>query len=292
MKGIILAGGAGTRLHPVTRAVSKQLLPVYDKPLIYYPLSILMLAGIRDILVITTPEDGDGFKRLLGNGKPWGLAIHYAEQPKPEGLAQAFLIGEAFIGNDACALALGDNIFYGNGLTDKLRSAVDRRQGATVFGYQVPDPERYGVVSFDESGRATHIEEKPEAPRSHWAVTGLYFYDNDVVRIARDIEPSARGELEITSVNERYLERGDLHVELLGRGYTWFDAGTHDSLVDAATFVQTIEQRHAERIAVPEELAFLNGWIDREQLIAQGKAINNDYGAYLVRLSGEDSRGR
>ena len=288
MKGIILAGGEGTRLYPVTSAVSKQLLPVYDKPMIYYPLSVLMLAGIRDILVITTPRHASNFQRLLGDGSQWGLALHHAIQPNPDGLAQAFLIGREFIGDDACALALGDNIFHGQGLTEKLRSAASRRNGATVFGYQVHDPERYGVVSFDETGRATSIEEKPTCPRSHWAVTGLYFYDNDVVRIASEIAPSSRGELEITDVNERYLERGDLRVELLGRGFVWFDTGTHDSLADATGFVRTIEKRQNQRIAVPEEIAFLNGWIGREELAALGHGLSkNGYGEYLLRLAAE-----
>ena len=288
MKGIILAGGEGTRLYPITSAVSKQLLPVYDKPMIYYPLSILMLAGIRDILVITTPRDGAGFQRLLGDGSRWGIALHYAEQPSPDGLAQAFLIGEAFIGGDSCALALGDNLFHGQGLTDRLQSAMSRRQGATVFGYQVPDPERYGVVTFDRDGRVISIEEKPARPRSHWAVTGLYFYDNDVVRIAADIRPSDRGELEITDVNRRYLEREDLHVERLGRGFAWFDTGTHDSLAEAAGFVRTIEKRQNQRIAVPEEIAFLNGWISLEALATIGHELRkNGYGEYLLRLAGE-----
>ena len=288
MKGIVLAGGAGTRLHPVTSAVSKQLLPVYDKPMIYYPLSVLMLAGIREILVITTPEDGPGFRRLLGDGSRWGLDIRHGVQPSPDGLAQAFLIGRDFIGRDACALALGDNIFHGHGLTEKLRAAAGRTTGATVFGYRVPDPERYGVVSFDAAGRAVSIEEKPAHPRSRWAVTGLYFYDNEVVEIAAGIGPSARGELEITDVNKSYLERGGLRVECLGRGYAWFDAGTHDSLLEASGFVRTVEKRLDQRIAVPEEIALANGWIDRERLasLAQGMG-RSGYGSYLLRLAGE-----
>ena len=292
MKGIILAGGEGTRLYPVTSAVSKQLLPVYNKPMIYYPLSVLMLSGIREILVIATPRHSPDFQRLLGDGSQWGLGLHHTVQPNPEGLAQAFLIGREFIGDDACALALGDNIFHGHGLTEKLRFAASRQTGATVFGYQVRDPERYGIVAFDGKGRATSIEEKPAHPRSHWAVTGLYFYDNDVVRIAADIEPSARGELEITDVNERYLERGDLRVELLGRGFAWFDTGTHDSLVEAAGFVQTVEKRQNQHIAVPEEIAFLNDWISRDELAALGHRLRkNGYGEYLLRLAGEPDRG-
>ena len=288
MKGIILAGGEGTRLYPITSAVSKQLLPVYDKPMIYYPLSVLMLAGIRDILVITTPRSAPDFLELLGDGSQWGVTLHHAVQPSPDGIAQAFLIGREFIGDDPCALALGDNVFYGHGLTGKLRSASSRRRGATIFGYQVPDPHRFGVVTFDEHGRATSIEEKPARPHSHWAVTGLYFYDNDVVRIAADIEPSARGELEISDVNARYLERGDLHVERLGRGFAWFDSGTCDSLVDAAGFVRTIEKRQNQRIAVPEDIAFQNGWIDRVELAALGRRLGrNGYGEYLLRLAGE-----
>ena len=286
MKGIILAGGEGTRLYPVTCAVSKQLLPVYDKPMIYYPLSVLMLAEIRDVLVIASPRYSSDFQRLLGDGSRWGLALHHAVQPSPDGLAQAFLIGRGFIGDDACALALGDNVFHGHGLTGKLRSAASRHTGATVFGYRVRDPERYGVVAFDEEGRAISIEEKPARPRSPWAVTGLYFYDNDVVRIAADVEPSARGELEITAVNQRYLERGDLRVERLGRGFAWFDTGTHNSFLDAANFVRTVEQRQNQRIAVPEEIAFLNGWIGREDLVALSYGLRkNDYGEYLRRLA-------
>ena len=288
MKGIILAGGEGTRLYPITSAVSKHLLPVYDKPMIYYPLSVLMLAGIRDILVITTPRSAPEFLELLGDGSQWGVALHHAVQPSPDGIAQAFLIGREFIGDAPCALALGDNVFYGHGLTGKLRSARLRRRGATIFGYQVPDPHRFGIVTFDEHGRTTSIEEKPARPRSHWAVTGLYFYDNDVVRIAADIEPSARGELEISDVNARYLERGDLHVERLGRGFAWFDSGTCDSLVDAAVFVRTIEKRQNQRIAVPEDIAFQNGWIDRVELAALGRRLGrNGYGEYLLRLAGE-----
>ena len=289
MKGIILAGGEGTRLYPVTNVVSKQLLPVYDKPMIYYPLSVLMLAGIRDILVIATPRSGPDFQALLGDGSQWGLSLHHAVQPSPDGIAQAFLIGREFIGADPCALALGDNVFHGHGLTEKLRSAHSRRRGATIFAYQVHDPERFGVVTIDERGRATSIEEKPARPRSRWAVAGLYFYDNDVVRIAADLQPSARGELEITDVNERYLKRGDLHVERLGRGFAWFDTGTHDSLVEAAAFVQTIEKRQNQRIAVPEEIAFQNGWIGREALAALGHRLRgNRYGEYLSRLADDD----
>ena len=288
MKGIILAGGEGTRLYPVTSVVSKQLLPVYDKPMIYYPLSVLMLAGVRDILVITTPAASRDFRQLLGDGSQWGLALNHAVQRSPDGIAQAFLIGREFIGADSCALVLGDNIFHGHGLTEKLRSATARPNGATIFGYQVNDPHRFGVVAFDEHGRATSIEEKPANPRSRWAVTGLYFYDDDVARIAADIRPSARGELEITDVNQRYLERGDLHVERLGRGFAWFDTGTHDSLVEAASFVQTIEKRQNQRIAVPEEIAFQNGWIGRDELAALGRRLRgNRYGEYLSRLAGE-----
>ena len=288
MKGILLAGGEGTRLYPITNAVSKQLLPVYDKPMVYYPLSVLMLAGIREILVITTPRHEPDFRKLLGDGSQWGLEIRHAAQPRPDGIAQAFLIGREFIGGDSCALALGDNIFHGHGLTEKLRRASTLRTGATVFGYQVADPERYGVVDFDDQGRATSIQEKPANPRSRWAVTGLYFYDNDVVRIAADIRPSERGELEITDVNARYLERGDLRVERLGRGFAWFDTGTHDSLVEAAGFVQAIEKRQNQRIAVPEEIAFDKGWITRDEIAALGRRLRaSRYGKYLLELAGE-----
>ena len=292
MKGIILAGGTGTRLHPVTSAVSKQLLPVYDKPMIYYPLSVLMLAGIRDVLVIATPRHGPDFRRLLGDGRRWGMALRHAVQPCPEGIAQAFLIGRAFIGDGSCALALGDNLFHGHGLTERLRRAGARRGGATIFAYQVHDPGRYGVVTFNEYGRATSIEEKPALPRFPWAVTGLYFYDNDIVGIAADITPSVRGELEITDINARYLERGDLHVERLGRGFAWFDAGTHDSLLEAAAFVRTIEQRQNQRIGVPEEIAFRNGWIGRAELVVLGRRLSGSrYGEYLLNLAEEDGKG-
>ena len=287
MKGIILAGGEGTRLYPVTSAVSKQLLPVYDKPMVYYPLSVLMLAGIRDVLVIATPGASPDFQRLLGDGSQWGLAMRHAVQRSPDGIAQALLIGREFIGADHCALALGDNIFHGHGLTEKLRCASSRPKGATIFGYRVNDPHRFGVVAFDERGRATSIEEKPADPRSHWAVTGLYFYDHDAARIAADITPSVRGELEITDVNRRYLERGDLHVERLGRGFAWFDTGTHDSLVEASSFVRTIQTRQNQRIAVPEEIAFHNGWIGRDELAALARGLRgNRYGEYLLRLAG------
>ena len=288
MKGILLAGGEGTRLYPITHAVSKQLLPVYDKPMVYYPLSVLMLAGIRDILVITTPRHEPDFRKLLGDGSQWGLELRHAVQPCPDGIAQAFLIGREFIGGAPCALALGDNIFHGHGFTEKLHRARTRRTGATIFGYKVADPERYGVVDIDDRGRATSIQEKPANPRSRWAVTGLYFYDNDVVRIAADIRPSERGELEITDVNARYLERGDLHVERLGRGFAWFDTGTHDSLVEAASFIQAIEKRQNQRIAVPEEIAFENGWISRDELAVLGRRLRaNRYGEYLLGLAGE-----
>ncbi len=285
MKGIILAGGAGSRLHPVTLGVSKQLLPVYDKPMIYYPMSVLMLAGIRDILVITTPEDQAGFRRLLGDGSRFGLHLSYAVQPKPEGLAQAFLIGGEFIGNDRVALVLGDNIFYGANLSGLLRRTAGRESGATVFGYWVSDPERFGVIEFDRQGRAVSIEEKPEHPKSSYAVTGLYFYDNDVVDIASHVKPSARGELEITSVNQAYLERGALQVELLGRGHAWLDTGTHDSLLEAADFIRTIERRQGLQVACLEEIAFDNGWLDRAGVLASARDLaKTSYGRYLITL--------
>ena len=287
MKGIILAGGSGTRLHPLTLSVSKQLLPVYDKPMVYYPLSVLMLAGIREVLVITTPEDAPQFQRLLGDGSQWGIRLEFAQQPKPEGLAQAFLIGHDFVGRDPVALILGDNIFYGHGLVDLLRSARSRATGATVFGYQVSDPERYGVVELDAGGRAVGIEEKPAKPKSHYAVTGLYFYDNDVLDIAAAVQPSARGELEITDVNRAYLARGDLHVELMGRGYAWLDTGTFDSLIQAGQFVQTVEARQGLKIASPEEIAWRNRWISDAELTKLAEKLDKSgYGAYLRSLHG------
>ena len=284
-KGIILAGGSGTRLYPITKGVSKQLLPIYDKPMVYYPLSVLMLAGIQDILIISTPDDIDSFKRLLGDGKQLGITLSYAVQLNPDGLAQAFIIGEEFIGDSNVCLVLGDNIFYGPGFSPLLRKAVSQKTGATVFGYQVKDPERFGVVEFDDDKRALSIEEKPTQPKSNYAVTGLYFYDNDVVSIAKQVRPSERGELEITTINQLYMQRGDLKVELLGRGFAWLDTGTHESLLAAGMFVETIEKRQGYKIACLEEIAYIQGWLSKQDLQEIGTALSkNSYGQYLLDL--------
>lgn len=290
MKGIVLAGGSGTRLHPITRGVSKQLLPIYDKPMVYYPISVLMLAGIRDILIISTPDDIHGFKRLLGDGSEFGVNFSYVVQPSPDGLAQAFILGEEFIDSNNCSLVLGDNIYFGQSFGKKLIQVANRTEGATVFGYQVTDPQRFGVVEFDDNFKALSIEEKPSNPKSNWAVTGLYFYDKDVVKMAKQIKPSDRGELEISTLNQMYLEKGTLNVEILGRGFAWLDTGTHDSLIEASQFIHTIEKRQGLKVACLEEIAFKNGWLNREQIKDMAKKLSKtEYGQYLYRLAGEQN---
>jgi glucose-1-phosphate thymidylyltransferase len=291
MKGIILAGGSGTRLHPITQGTSKQLLPIYDKPMVFYPISVLMLAGIKDILIISTPEDLPNFERLLGDGSQFGVNFSYQEQPSPDGLAQAFILGEKFIDGDSVCLVLGDNIFYGNGLTEQLQKAAKQTAGATIFGYKVRDPERFGVVEFDQQGKAISIEEKPETAKSNYAVTGLYFYDNKVVELAKQVKPSERGELEITCLNNAYLERGELNVSLLGRGFAWLDTGTHDSLMEAGHYIQTIEKRQAAKVACLEEIAYINGWLSKEELLERAYFFKKTaYGQYLAEVAKDEGR--